>query len=298
VVTPDARQRLLAEHRTEAEAFLEGLQDVEGRLADVIDEAALESRRYLDPWAHRRPDLDVILRGDAAEHGGITIDLAAEFLAPFNDEIVAAAGKTHPHTEFRLVGLSRGSTVLHLEPVTEDVAARDQVLPTAVTPAADAVAKVMDLHDRFETEQPADLISERTVVGLLKPARDLFAKLDEHDLEMELRWRAPQGPIRRSRLTGIGRAYAVQLFRTEDRSQTVELEGYVHGVNLSSGLTITDKPMGGKKTSIGISRDRLSAYRFGLGEHIKIVAEKTFKADSIGNESGATHQFTRLVERT
>jgi hypothetical protein len=291
------RDQLLARHGVEARRFLDELPEVQGRAVDVLDAAALESRQNLDPWAARRADLDVILRGKSAENGGLQLDAAAAVIGPFNDEIHSASERPAPETEFRLVGVSRGSAILHLEPVSTPEADSAMTIPTDSTPVSEAVNAIMDLHDRFEQQVSGREIHSRANIKLLRSAKALIDQLNAHGLDMEIRWRPPLGQVRRSHLTSSGKRHAAELFEAIDSTITGTLVGYVHGVNLTTGLTLSERADGGKKKHVAINREQLAVLRLNLGERIEIQVDSVSKTDKAGVSTVIKHTYVKLLDR-
>lgn len=226
---------------------------------DLARRASLEDLRALDPLAHAPSAVDLKLGGRAMESGAVNADVATLF-GLFQDEVNAASDSDDTRwTTMRIVGSSRGSVILHLEPLSNEEEPSPDALEIPSGRTFDAALKrVLDLHDNFEEQRAVDI---KEVKRPLRAAVRRFVEaLDELDATVEASAYTAEGHRRRSALSRNGRQFAVTQFAPVESATVDLIFGELQSVDLTG--TIVIKGRGGPRnfpartTSSGRARRR------------------------------------------
>ncbi|MER5338844.1 hypothetical protein ABT030_00585 [Streptomyces mirabilis] len=243
-----ARNRLMAKHRAEAQAWLQDEVERPVPSEDEYDSLVraqwLEGARTYDSGATLAEELILRLRGDAAQSGGLDLTVGGQLLKPLQEMVTSAANR---EVKLLLVGISPGSTVLHFRPAEE---ASPEEAPavgaTASVPAPvsvdTAVHRILDLLTTAESgrENPQWGQTEKSM-------GDLARVLARFDLTADLRWMDQAGGVASTSLSERGRD-TVASWHAE--VPTVEPDT----LQISGSITMLDQFAGVAKVKTGASK--------------------------------------------
>lgn len=289
-MTSDWRMNLRRKHLEDTVTLLDELGN-EPLSEDDYDSQSrqdrLEALRQFNPAATLEEELRLRILGDSAG-GTMRFDWGSALMKPLQESVAAASA--HP-IDLELVGLSQGSTVMHVRPVaqTEDLI---DTLPTPVdgSVADNAVRRLMNLTDALENE--ADV---RQHVNLLDAVDGLTEALDRFDLAMELRWFGPAGPVRKAAITSKGRAYAKRLRTTRTEDTEIPISGRITELR-ESGLVKVKMGLARNASAweVKVGKDDLLAMRLVLGQDVSFIVRQSRMLDSVGRTRSTQHHFVRM----
>lgn len=281
------------EARQRARQWLADADDVvEDDLVELADEACLDAARRVDPRAGLSAWLDLRFSGPRVRAGALDLDTAAAIFGPFQAEVRAAAtGRDNEETRLELVGVSEGSTVLHVQPVgLADVPEDSQGIVTSRLDGA--ISQVFSLHDAVERGAEAADVADHKA-ELLQKFRSLVHKLDFYDLNLELYWNAALGRHRRSALTERGRAQARELFEQQEEIASDVLTGTVYELSLRGELSLRVHRNGREATVkiTGVAPDLLQSEKIKLGSSVVVNVMAERKKDRVGRQLSEVFRF-------
>lgn len=300
---PELWERLLDSRREQLDAWRAEQDRQPIPTADELDDADrrnhLDSVRAYDPEATLLEELTAQLVGELPD-GALPADLGSALLAPLDKTVAEAGGGNNVHLE--LVGISRGSTVLHFRPVVPsidaDTAPNSQLavdLPLARDPAGAAISQVLHLIDATERHEDVARWS-----NALAPLSKVVDALEAYDATLKLTWHAADGRISRSSLSATGRRYLRRLRE----------EAHVHATRRTLSGTIVEL----KAAETTFVRIKLSPAHFArsyeirfenrqdlvdlhleLDAQVAIVVEEIETTDGTGHRRGVTYRFSRMA---
>jgi hypothetical protein len=190
--------------------------------------------------------------------------------------------------EFALIAISRGSAVLHLEPLESEEAPPEDGVDIVVDPVDGLLEMITRLH--HAAESGGDLRAFGDNRHLLHGLRELTGTLDRHNLVLQMTWRAGNGRYRSSHLTTEGRRHIRAIWGSQPQSVMTSVTGRVVGLTLTS---FTLKPMRGKKIEVHVEgEDGVVSLDLPLGQNVSVLVEEISEVNTLGI---TTH--TRLVFR-
>jgi hypothetical protein len=205
-VNSDLRRRLLEKHGASEQADNDSNAVLAG---DEYDSALriveLATARSLDPRAGLAEELTLRLLGQGAG-GGFDLDWQ-DVLDGLRKTVDALSGGG-----MELVGLSPGSTILHLRP-TIGADRRETIDDGVPLDGSQAEAAAMDLVRLLSAAEGKSDIRQWSGAA---NAFDAFVDaLDRHDLNADVTWWASSGRVSSARLTSTGREYVKALRKTK-----------------------------------------------------------------------------------
>jgi hypothetical protein len=204
--------------------------------------AFLDSIRVFAPDARLDAFANVRLTGPAFESGLFEKHAATIMLRLQNeiDSITDEGDRRDVQVGFQRLGT--GSVVIHLMPTAPRVAPAEELPMSAPSLLENALQRILDLHDAFETGN-GRLVANRATGELAARARQLVESLDEADAGLDVDLSRSDGTRRQSRLSGVGREYARRFFERTPLTETVILDGYLRSaseagrIELRRGIT-------------------------------------------------------------
>lgn len=222
-------------------AAFEASDEPTGSVDEILDRNFYETISAYDRSARLPRRLDLTITGEKVSAGSLDIDIAEAILRAFSLEVGGAATwqgvSDGPRLE--LVGISRGSAILHLAPTA--IARPDSEIPVAVDQMDAALERISRLHNA--AEQGDDLREFSSSPPLLKGLHELTKALDQHDLGLRMRWRSATGAHRQSLLTDRARAYVRSQWEDQVQRETICIAGLVAAMDLNGTFDV--------KTSVG-----------------------------------------------
>ncbi|WP_202236249.1 hypothetical protein [Actinacidiphila reveromycinica] len=274
-MTTSWRRRVLGAHRAEVEEWLAGESEEPRDDDDAVDSERraewLTSVRRWNPDAHFREELTIRLTGDEAGRGGLKFSVGNALLKPLQEGVTAS---TDEDVELELVGVSSGSTVLHVRPVTHDEAElpeHSEVEAAEDQPTASHAIGV--LLDAVKTIEAREDVSEWT--PMLSSLSKLVSALDRFDLGVQLRWFADDGSVTSSKLSEAGKQYVRELRKTHGAAftrVTRRISGNVTEMKISGAAVI--KPPSSPAVTIKFEPGVITEVPWRLGDEVHLVVEE------------------------
>lgn len=293
-MTTDWRERVRLKHRDRTSTVLAGLdQSPQTELEYETDlrRYRLDALRAYDPDAALGEELRLRVLG-AEAHGTVRFTWGPALMKPVQETVSAAA---RGEVDLELLGVSQGSTVMHVRPVP--VLAPADALPAPVdsSRADAAIRDVLAFTDALEHEEDV-----RPFQHILDAAARLTEVLDEYDLAVDLRWLAADGTARESRITNTGRQYAARLRRTRETTTRITVSGRITELRESGIVKIKAGP---HKTStayeVRMASDDLMDMRLVIGQQVSFVVTERRQVDSFDRTHKHEYDFVgRAHEET
>lgn len=288
------RQQLMAKHGREAEQHLRELGE------DVLDDDAhhtvirqqwLDAAKELSSGATLKEELQIRLSGESIETGSLNFKIGEALLKPLEDGISSAAKRD---LDLEIVGLSAGSTVLHVQ-ATPTSLHEDDVdrMPESGSSQADAAMRsFIRLVDAAESERDI-----REWSSSRWPLYRLVEALDKFDLALGLRWLSRTGTVRSSRLTSRGRRYVRGLHILRPEKTTHVIRGRITELREAG---IVKVKVGSARNSpayeVRVSKDALIDMHLELGQQVAFRIETIVQYDQLGNDCSREHFFVERVD--
>ncbi|MFF2383099.1 hypothetical protein [Streptomyces sp. NPDC058108] len=264
-------------HRANLEQWLEE-EDSTEQDDDTVDSERraewLSSVQRWDPEARLRDELTIRLTGDEAGKGGLRFSVGNALLKPLQDGVTAS---TDEDVELELVGISSGSTVLHVRPTMRKTHAEEE-LPgngdsTDSNNAEVAEQAISVLFDAVKTVEAREDVTEWT--PMLSSLSKLVSALDRFDLAVQLRWFSGDGSVQSSALSETGKQYVRELRKTHAEAFTRvqrNISGRVTELKLAGVAVI--KPPASPAVSVKFEPGQITEVPWGLGDEVHLVVEE------------------------
>jgi hypothetical protein len=230
-------------------------------LESAIRENRLEVMQAVDPEARLAEELTLRLRGEAIPEGLLLPGTADPIVRKLQALVPSGA---EAKVEFGLVGISAGSTVLHLRPVYSRKSPTRNA-PEESSSGANENASELAMEAALESvtpssehrtvESPSDditLVSEyssavdyamQQLMQLVEAAErdeefdappqflaafeDLVQTLEKNSVDVDFGWQADTGRVRTGRLTARGRAVTQKRMKQQVKRYRKTVRGYV-----------------------------------------------------------------------
>ncbi|NEN04665.1 hypothetical protein G3T36_02165 [Diaminobutyricibacter tongyongensis] len=284
-----------SERRQEARRAFEELDEPEGSIDDLFEQAAYERSAALDPNGERLSRVVVRLIGEETAGASLDDSTAEQVIGAFGREVRAAAGDGAPDARLRLVGFSAGSVVFHFEPARPEIEQGADGAISVWSAADHAIETVLSLHKAIESKLSAQEIQSRfSQPGLLIAARRFLDTLDKQSLDISTRWYSPTGEVSSASVTVAGRRYALDtLFAKEPESESEYVSGHVIVLDADGYVTIKS---GHRKPRIRVPVDLVTDGSFVIGQFVQINATKTYQTDKVGITGSESYEFVGFFD--
>ncbi|MEU2094319.1 hypothetical protein ABZ741_40050 [Streptomyces globisporus] len=293
-MTASWRQRILDSHRADLDQWLEH-EDSSERDEDTVDSESraewLSSVREWDPEARLRDELTIRLTGDEAGKGGLRFSVGNALLKPLQDGVTAS---TDEDVELELVGISSGSTVLHVRPTMRKAHIEDELSESGDSPdensAEVAEQAISVLFDAVKTVEAREDVTEWT--PMLSSLSKLVSALDRFDLAVQLRWFSSDGSVHSSSLSESGKQYVRELRKTHAEAFTRvqrTISGRVTELKLAGVAVI--KPTASPAVSVKFEPGQITEVPWGLGDEVHLVVEERRRLTRNGGRTVTEYLF-------
>ncbi|MFD0208339.1 hypothetical protein ACFVH9_04150 [Streptomyces hirsutus] len=273
-MTTSWRQRILESHRADLDQWFEHQDSVE-QDEDTVDSEQraewLSSVQRWDPNARLRDELTIRLTGDEAGQGGLRFSVGNALLKPLQDGVTAS---TDEDVELELVGISSGSTVLHVRPTMRKTHTEEELAnngePTEENSDEVAEQAISVLFDAVKTVEAREDVTEWT--PMLSSLSKLVSALDRFDLSVQLRWFSGDGSVQSSALSETGKQYVRELRKTHAEAFTHvqrNISGRVTELKLAGVAVI--KPPASPAVSVKFEPGQITEVPWGLGDEVDLV---------------------------
>ncbi|MFJ8993872.1 hypothetical protein ACIRQH_26200 [Streptomyces sp. NPDC102279] len=293
-MTTSWRQRILESHRTDLDQWLEH-EDSAEQDEDTVDSEQraewLSSVQRWNPEARLRDELTIRLTGDEAGKGGLRFSVGNALLKPLQDGVTAS---TDEDVELELVGISSGSTVLHVRPTIRKTHSEEE-FPDVGASTEENSAEVAEqaigvLFDAVKTVEAREDVTEWT--PMLSSLSKLVSALDRFDLAVQLRWFSGDGSVQSSALSETGKQYVRELRRTHAEAFTHvrrNISGRVTELKLAGVAVI--KPPASPAVSIKFEPGQITEVPWGLGDEVHLVVEERRRLTRGGGRTVTEYLF-------
>ncbi|MFI1521115.1 hypothetical protein [Kitasatospora cineracea] len=288
------RQRVLQQHLVGAQEEV-AAAGTDNRSRDEIESdlraAALEVHRLYDHDATLDNELRIRFSGTDAVQGSLDFDMGAALLKPLQDSVSAAANQS---VTLKLVGLSKGSTVLHVRPAPKHTAEHDAADALPVHAVQDyGLTELLGLVRALEDERDVGHLA-----SLLSHLDHVTDALDKFGVQMDLTWLRSDGQVRSAALTRRGCDYAARLRTVRPAMEEITVSGHITEL----------KQAGAVKVKAGTS-PRAQAFdvkfedpsvlvrmRLALGDNVTFRVKKTQAVDSVNRTKSTNYHFVSILE--
>jgi len=228
--------------------------------------------------------------------GALETPFAEQMIAAVTRELQGAKGSaTEDDVAIELAGIGPGSSVLYFH-------ARGSISEPshALDPENDALDRAVKLVLQVHTavEDGKDL---RGLVGgkdeLIRGLHDLTRALDEHEAELEMRWRSSQGRERQSALSAAGLANARSLWDIKPVEHLTTVSGRVVNLDLSGSFSVkAGAAKNSRRWDIAVgSEDGILSLGLTLGQSIAVRVREQYSINRLGTESARQYSFVEIV---
>ncbi|MFF0198006.1 hypothetical protein ACFYT5_34395 [Streptomyces anulatus] len=243
----------------------------------------LKTVREWDPESVLPEELVIRLFGGEAGSGGLRFALGNALLKPLQDGVTASSDED---VDLELIGISAGSTVLHVRPVAnrqegEIISDDSSHLLDGQSPTATVMNSLLDAVGTLEAEED---VSEWT--PMLSSLSRVVSALDKFDLSMQLRWLDTDGGVRSTSLTETGKGYLRQLRKSHGSAFSPvrrSISGWVIELKLSGAAVI--KPESSPAITVRFEPGEIALTGWRLGERVDLVVEERHRITRRGARS-------------
>lgn len=289
----DWRRRILQGRAQELTDWLES-QDSGERTEDDVDSEQrsnwLDAVRTWDPGANLNEELVIRLMGESAGQGGLRFAVGDALLKPLQEGVTVSSDKD---VELELVGISSGSTVLHVRPVTRNSDTLEEVTQRDDSAVTDEAMNV--LLDAVGTLEAREDVTEWT--PMLASLSRLVTALDRFDLSVQMRWLSPSGNVRSSSLTEVGRRYVRDLRKTHERAfqpTRRHVSGQVRELKLPGSAVV--KPASSPAITVKFEPGQITEAGMQLGEYVHLMVEERGRLTKRGGRPVVDYVFVGFPE--
>ncbi|WP_405544300.1 hypothetical protein OG590_17970 [Streptomyces goshikiensis] len=296
-MTESWRQRVLQNHRADLNSWLENEDVVE--LSDDEFESErranwLDSVRRWNPDAHFTEELVIRLTGSAAGKGGLKFSIGNTLLKPLQEGVTAS---TDEDIELELVGVSSGSTVLHVRPVLHRESEDEQEFDEQGDPGQSAGQAMAVLFDAMGTVEAREDITEWT--PMLSSLSRLVSALDRFDLAVQLRWLADDGSVTSAQLSESGKQYIRELRKSHGDAFTRIRRGiFGHVTEMKLPGTAVIKPPASPAVTVKFEPGQITEVPLALGQEVHLIVEERKRLTRGGGRTITEYLFLEIEGRS
>ncbi|QIX25174.1 hypothetical protein ncot_00170 [Nocardioides sp. JQ2195] len=258
---------------------------------DEFDSAAnrarLEALRALDPQASLGEELRVRLVSPVMQEGALSFDAGALLLRPLQDSVASLAGDG---VDLELVGVSAGSTVLHVRP--RDGSAESGPVdvggvPIDATSTEDALRAFVELLRAAESESDlGEWVRAVDALGRFSRA------LERLEAEADVAWWGVSGEVRSAWFGRTGRAYVERMLETTPRPEILTIFGRVTELRESGVVKVkTGARRKSPSYEVKMESEDLLAMHLEIGESVHFTVRVEQGIDHLGQAQSTDVYF-------
>jgi hypothetical protein len=277
---------------------IDSAPDTEESVASILDRNFFETIVRYDPTFRTPRQLDLRINGSSVQSGHLDIGIAKELLGAFQEELSGAAHaqKFANPPRVELAGVSPGSAVLHLVPVTSEDKATEEQVRLADDQLDAMLTTITDLHRVAETH--GDLHAFTGHPSLLKGLHNLVATLDRHGLDLDVNWRSGSGVHRTSVLTSRARTFVRAQWADESIGAEIALTGMVVKLDLNGTFSLNTGGSRKRLYEIRVPRqEHLIGLRLNLGDQVSVAARQITRTNRVGISGATRYELIRIISR-
>ncbi|ANH38659.1 hypothetical protein I601_2234 [Nocardioides dokdonensis FR1436] len=288
----ESRRRLLSVHQQALDTWAAS-DDANVLLGDDEFESMARRNRLLalrshDPTASLGESLEVRLSSPQLRTGALSFAAGDTLLRPLEDTVSALGPRV---VELEVTGISRGSTILHVRPVS---APEPPLMdgPPVDTSSADTamralVRMLMALEERQDVKSYVD--------GLVQLSR-LSNALDKLDARLDVAWSASNGDRSSASFTDVGQTYLRSLMETRPREEVREISGRVTELR-ESGLVKVKSGVARNSPAFDVRFEPMDLLnlRLSLGENVHFLVRERREVDRLGTVHHVEWNFERVL---
>ncbi|MFG1889787.1 hypothetical protein ACGFIR_18195 [Micromonospora sp. NPDC049051] len=273
-------------------AAIESSEEPTSSIDEILDRNYYETIASYDQSARLGRRLDLTVSGEKVSAGSLDINIAEDILRAFSQEVdgAATAQGVSEMPKLELAGISRGSAILHLVPTGTEAAPAGDEIPIVADRLDAVLERINRLHDLAERE--GDLREFGNSAPLLKGLHELTKALDQHNLQLRLRWRSATGAHRQSSLTDRARAHVRSQWEDQIQSETLNISGLVVAMDLNGTFDVKTSIGRKKRYTIHVeSQENLLRLNIMLGEMVHVVISAKTRVNRLGIASPPRYEF-------
>lgn len=306
------RDRAREQVGAEVEARFQELLRDEPLTSDELETAMrvnrLTAMQAVEPDARLDEEITIRLISEQIRTGLLMPGTADPILRNLQKAISASADED---IQLGIVGISSGSTVLHVCPVYPHGQTGDEPepdddqdddlpgIPVAV-PAAEssldaAMHQLLELFDAAQNDEPLYAEPE-----MLEAFEGLVRTLDKSAIDVDFGWHAGTGTVRTGRLTAEGRQYAQRRMQPQIKRSLRTMRGYVSELSAPSGkgrIRLRTSTAGRSGPKIDITTDELIGLGLAFGEWVAVEVTVEERIDPLSRRSTTEYTYHALIER-
>lgn len=248
----------------------------------------LEALRRLDPSASLEQELTLRLVSSELPEGALPLAAGDALFKPLQDSVSALADH---EIELEVVGISTGSTVLHVRPRKAPVApamGAAAVDTSADDPAMRALIRVLQA-----LEEQQDV---RAWAKSLTPLDRLASALDRYNATMDVTWSASDGASSTVHFGASGRSYLRSLMETVPKERDRSIGGRVTELRESGVVRVkTGVARNSPAFDVRFEPSDLISLHLSLGETVHFLAREVQQTDQTGVVRSTEWHFRRLL---
>ncbi|MER5773085.1 hypothetical protein ABT144_02075 [Streptomyces sp. NPDC002039] len=295
-MTQSWRQRVLQGHQADLSSWLESADALEVTDDEFESERRanwLDSVRRWNPDAHFTEELVIRLTGSEAGRGGLKFSIGNTLLKPLQEGVTAS---TDEEIELELVGVSSGSTVLHVRPVLHRES--DEQESDGQDDLSQSTGQAMAvLFDAMGTVEAREDITEWT--PMLSSLSRLVSALDRFDLAVQLRWLADDGTVTSAQLSESGKQYIRELRKTHGDAFTRIRRGiFGHVTEMKLPGTAVIKPPASPAVTVKFEPGQIMEVPLELGKEIHLIVEERKRLTRGGGRTITEYLFLEIEGRS
>ncbi|WP_204033584.1 hypothetical protein [Micromonospora qiuiae] len=132
--------------------------------------------------------------------------------------------------------------------------------------------------------------------SLLRGLHELTKALDQHNLDLRMRWRSGTGVHRQSSLTDRARAHVRSQWEDQVESETRQIAGRVISMDLGGTFDVKTSTGRGKRYVIHVEgEESLLRLNISLGDLVHVTVESKTRVNRLGIASPPRYEFLGFV---
>ncbi|MGW4508542.1 hypothetical protein ACWENO_28275 [Streptomyces sp. NPDC004436] len=215
-------------------------------------------------------------------------------LKPLQEGVTAS---TDEDIELELIGVSSGSTVLHVRPVLRHDSESDQEPAARHDEQNHSAGQAMAvLFEAMDTVEAREDVTEWT--PMLSSLSRLVSALDRFDLAVQLRWLSDDGSVTSSQLSESGKQYIRELRKTHGDAFTRvhrAIFGRVTEMKLA-GIAVI-KPPSSPAVTVKFEPGQITEVPLVLGEEAHLIVEERTRLTRGGGRTITEYLFLEMQGR-
>lgn len=270
------------------------LGDTEEAAEDLVGAA---QKSFVDALRAQMPEttmpLHVDLRfiGDRTRSGGLPTS-ATPLIARLQEELSVASTEAHP-VDFVLLDVSAGSAIAHLAPVYPENA-HGELDMSASSAFETALAKVVEVHNQFESRTAASEIASTASRSLLDRLEQVAKGLREQRLDLEIIASGHDGKRYVSTLSQArGLAWASEVFEElRDDTESATVRGPIVAIDSDADtIEVRGGKKGGRVEISEVPHDLIADHVLQVRDRVVVNVDVLYRTDQVGRREAVAWRY-------